>query len=76
MRRALVAAGTRGNGEVGEEVTHNVRTIRAIPRRLALADPPPRVDLRGEVFYDLAGFERMNARRVAAGKKPLAASTA
>jgi DNA ligase (NAD+) len=66
----LIGAGTRGDGVVGEDVTHTVRTIRAIPAKLAVKAPPHRVDLRGEVFFDLAGFQRMNERREAQGERP------
>lgn len=66
---ALVGAGTRGNGEVGEDILHTVRTIRAIPTRLE-GEAPPWVAIRGEIFYDLRGFEAMNAGRVARGEKP------
>lgn len=64
----LIGAGTRGDGRTGEDVLHNVRTIRAIPERLH-GDIPARVDIRGEIFFDLAGFERMNDAREAAGEK-------
>lgn len=66
----LVGAGTRGDGRTGEDVLHNVRTIRAIPERLHGAPPPRRIDVRGEIFYDLAGFARMNNERESAGEKP------
>jgi len=66
---ALTGAGTRGNGEVGEEILHSVRTIRAIPRKLA-GTPPPWTAIRGEIFYDLRGFETMNEERVRRGQKP------
>lgn len=65
----LVGAGTRGNGEVGEDILHNVRTIRSVPSRLT-GEAPPWVAIRGEIFYDLQGFETMNAQRVAQGDKP------
>src|SRR3984885_16022075 len=45
---------TRGNGEVGEDVTHNLRTIASIPSKLD--DAPPLVEVRGEVFMALADF--------------------
>ena len=66
---ALVGAGTRGDGEVGEDILHNVRTIRAIPLRL---DPgaPRELAVRGEVFFDHRGFDAMNAAMVARGEKP------
>jgi len=66
----LTGAGTRGDGAVGEDILHGVRTIRAIPDRLHGADLPARIDVRGEIFFDLEGFEAMNERRVAAGQKP------
>lgn len=64
----LTGAGTRGNGEVGEDVTHNVRTIRNVP--LTLQGAPPYLSVRGEVLYTLSGFAEMNARREARGDKP------
>jgi len=66
----LVGAGTRGNGEVGEDILHTVKTIRAIPSRLRGEDIPPWIAIRGEIFYDLRGFEAMNEARVARGEKP------
>ncbi|GDX80111.1 DNA ligase [Deltaproteobacteria bacterium] len=65
---AFVAGGTRGDGTVGEDVTHNLRTIQNLPKRLAGA-PPGRITVRGEVLFDLAGFERMNAEREARGER-------
>jgi len=65
---AFVRGGTRGDGDTGEDVTHNLRTIRDIPQRLEGA-PPGRLAVRGEVLFDLAGFERMNAQREARGEK-------
>jgi DNA ligase (NAD+) len=67
---ALVAAATRGDGRVGEDVTHTVSTIEVIPHRLALADPPALVEVRGEIYMPLAAFERLNARQVEAGARP------
>ncbi len=66
---ALVGAGTRGDGAVGEDVTHTIRTVRNIPR--SLRPPfPARLSVRGEVLYPLEGFLHMNARREARGDKP------
>ena len=59
----LVQGATRGDGVTGEEITQNVRTIRTIPLRLNLENPPPRVGVRGEVFLSLDVFERINAER-------------
>ncbi|ATM86804.1 MULTISPECIES: NAD-dependent DNA ligase LigA [Yersinia] len=61
----LVRAATRGDGTTGENITANVRTIRAIPLRLQGDNIPQRVEVRGEVFMPQAGFEQLNedARR-------------
>ncbi|MBW5823842.1 NAD-dependent DNA ligase LigA [Yersinia kristensenii] len=61
----LVRAATRGDGTTGENITANVRTIRAIPLRLQGDNIPRRVEVRGEVFMSQAGFEQLNdeARR-------------
>ncbi|MGB0637877.1 MAG: NAD-dependent DNA ligase LigA [Myxococcota bacterium] len=63
----LTGAGTRGDGQVGENVIHNARTIRSIPLRLK---PPyaSYVSVRGEVIFDLAGFAKMNEAREARGE--------
>ena len=58
---------TRGNGEIGEDVTHNLRTIPAIPLRLDLDDPPALVEVRGEVYMSLPDFAKLNERRAEAG---------
>ena len=64
----LVHAVTRGDGEVGEDVTHNIRTIRQIPLRLPQGVPAV-LEVRGEVYMRRADFERLNARQAAAGSK-------
>lgn len=64
----FVSGGTRGDGVTGEDVTHNLRTISNLPRSLRGA-PSGRVTVRGEVLFDLAGFERMNQEREARGEK-------
>ncbi len=58
---------TRGNGEIGEDVSHNLRTIPAIPLRLESDDPPPLVEVRGEVYMSLPDFAALNERRAKAG---------
>ena len=71
-RGRLVRAATRGDGETGEDVTHTVRTIRAIPHRLrwAPAEGAPEVlEVRGEVFMRRDDFERMNEQQRARGEK-------
>jgi DNA ligase (NAD+) len=63
---------TRGDGYRGEDVTVNLKTIRAISRRMRLSDgedPPPVLEVRGEVYMSLAGFRESNERLVAEGKK-------
>jgi DNA ligase (NAD+) len=63
----LVAGATRGNGTIGEDVTANLRTIREIPLRLATNDPPPRIEIRGEVYIPFDAFEQLNVERAQAG---------
>ena len=69
----LVQGATRGDGKVGEDVTHNVRTIADIPQQLT-GDFPPVLEARGEVYMRLSAFERLNQRQrddaEAAGKEP------
>jgi DNA ligase (NAD+) len=67
---ALAVAATRGDGEVGEDVTRNVMTIRAIPRRLRTRQPPSVLEVRGEVYMTRRDFEALNERQRAAGGKP------
>ncbi|MBY0256762.1 NAD-dependent DNA ligase LigA [Methylobacterium sp.] len=64
----LVTAATRGDGEVGEDVTANARTVADIPQRLAGADVPRVCEVRGEVYLGHADFAAINARQAAAGK--------
>jgi len=61
----LVRGATRGNGEVGEDVTHNLRTIPSIPLRID--DAPPVLEVRGEVYMSLPDFAALNERRAEAG---------
>ena len=63
----LVAAGTRGDGSVGENVIHNIRTVRSVPLKLS-EGCPDYVSVRGEVIFDLKGFAEMNAQREARGE--------
>ena len=67
----FVQGATRGNGMVGEDVTQNMRTVRAIPDRLD-DDPPEVLEPRGEVFMKLEDFEDLNRRQEAEGKLPFA----
>jgi DNA ligase (NAD+) len=68
----LTKAATRGDGEVGEDVTANVLTIKAIPHRLSGNNHPEVIEIRGEVFYGIDDFAELNASIVAAGGKPFA----
>ena len=67
----LVRGATRGDGMTGEDITHNVRTIQAIPLKLIGGDYPSRLEVRGEVFMPRAGFEAYNETARAAGEKTL-----
>ncbi|MGI8863047.1 MAG: NAD-dependent DNA ligase LigA [Solirubrobacteraceae bacterium] len=58
---------TRGNGEVGEDVTHNLKTIAGIPLRLDMDDRPALIEVRGEVYMSLPDFTALNERRAEAG---------
>ncbi|VEB45175.1 DNA ligase [Chromobacterium violaceum] len=68
----LTRAATRGDGVAGEQVTENVRTIRAIPLKLDGAHPPALLEVRGEVLMLKRDFERLNADQVARGDKTFA----
>ncbi len=72
----LVRAATRGDGRTGEDVTPNVRTLHNVPDVLSSADPafpvPDLLEVRGEVYFPVAGFADLNASLVAAGKAPFA----
>ena len=63
---------TRGDGVTGEEVTPNLRTLRCIPLRLAGADWPPLIEIRGEVLMFKADFAKLNARQRERGEKEFA----
>ena len=64
----LVRAATRGNGEVGDDITANVKTIRSIP--LSLAGAPALLEARGEVYMTRTGFAELNRREEEAGREP------
>jgi DNA ligase (NAD+) len=65
----LVQAATRGDGEVGEDVTANIRTLRSIPGRLRGERPPGVLEVRGEVYMTRRDFAALNERQRAAGQK-------
>jgi DNA ligase (NAD+) len=65
----LVQGSTRGDGETGEEVTANLRTLHTIPLRLPIKNPPERLEVRGEVLMQKADFEALNVAQKARGEK-------
>ncbi|QQE66594.1 DNA ligase (NAD(+)) LigA [Leptolyngbya sp. BL0902] len=68
----LTRAATRGDGVSGEEITQNVKTIRSVPLRLQLENPPPVVEVRGEAFLPLDVFEQINQERLSRDEAPFA----
>ncbi|YCI00741.1 NAD-dependent DNA ligase LigA [Arthrobacter sp. D2-10] len=68
----LVRAATRGDGATGEDITHNVLTIKTIPRKLNGSNHPAEVEIRGEVFFPSKEFAQLNESMVEAGKAPFA----
>ncbi len=59
----LVRGATRGDGTSGEDITPNIKTIRSIPLRLSLENPPDRLEIRGEAFLPIAVFDELNQER-------------
>ncbi|WGE69418.1 NAD-dependent DNA ligase LigA [Actinobacillus equuli subsp. haemolyticus] len=68
----LSQAATRGDGTTGEDITSNIRTIRNIPLKLNMDNPPARLEVRGEVFMPQKGFEELNERALGKGEKTFA----
>lgn len=71
----LVSGATRGDGERGEDITHNIRTIGSIPLKLkqtSAAGIPRRIEVRGEIYLEIEPFRRLNRRREEAGEAPFA----
>ncbi|MEX0754318.1 MAG: NAD-dependent DNA ligase LigA [Actinomycetota bacterium] len=71
-RGVLVQAATRGDGTTGEDVTANVRTVRSIPTRLRLDDPPVLLEVRGEIYLPVPVFERLNRDLTEREQRPFA----
>ena len=67
----LTTAATRGDGERGEDVTANVRTIRAVPLKLHGRGWPPLLEVRGEIYMPRSGFDAFNRKALERGEKPL-----
>ena len=63
----LTRGATRGNGVVGDDITHNVRTVKAIPLRLGLQNPPPQIEVRGEVFMENSALVALNELQASQG---------
>ncbi len=68
LKGALASASTRGDGYEGEDVTQNVKTIRAVPLRIGGTKVPDVIDVRGEVYMDLEEFEKLNREREKKGE--------
>ena len=68
----LVKGATRGDGRVGEDITSNVRTVRSVPQRLLVKEPPTALEVRGEVYLPVKAFEKLNEELTAAGQRPFA----
>ena len=68
----LDVASTRGDGFFGEDVTHNIRTIKSIPLQLINAKPPSLIEIRGEVFISKSDFRQMNEDLIKQSLKPFA----
>ena len=66
---ALTSAGTRGDGETGEDITQNILTIRSIPLRLNTKHPPNLIEVRGEVILPIKEFEKLNEEQAKRGQK-------
>jgi len=68
----LVGAATRGNGTTGDDVTHNIRTLRGVPLRLEGARQPASIDVRGEVYMANSDLVTLNEAQAARGQPPFA----
>jgi DNA ligase (NAD+) len=68
-RGSLEVAATRGDGSVGEDVTHNIRTIQSVPLRLVGSGHPDLLEVRGEVVMSIPGFREMNRKAAEKGEK-------
>ena len=69
-RGLLIRGATRGDGSVGEDITANVRTIKSIPLKLQGEDLPELLEVRGEIYMPLAGFNQFNKKARETGEKP------
>jgi DNA ligase (NAD+) len=69
---ALVQGATRGDGRTGEDISANVRTVRSVPQRLRTKDPPKLLEVRGEIYFPVKAFERLNEQLTEQGQRPFA----
>jgi DNA ligase (NAD+) len=69
---ALVQGATRGDGRTGEDITANVRTVRAVPQRLRTKEPPRLLEVRGEIYFPTKAFARLNEQLLEQGARPFA----
>ena len=65
----LERAATRGDGDIGEDITHNVKTIRNVPLRLHGKKVPEQIEVRGEIYLSKSGFAQLNSRAASTGGK-------
>jgi DNA ligase (NAD+) len=68
----LKTGATRGDGETGDDITDNLKTLRSVPLRLHGNDAPEVLEVRGEVYLPVAGFQRIREEMIAAGEEPFA----
>src|SRR6185436_12263300 len=68
----LTKGATRGDGRIGEDITANVRTVRTVPQRLLVKDPPAYLEVRGEIYLPVKAFERLNEQLLEAGQRAFA----
>ncbi len=68
----LVRGATRGDGVTGEDITANVRTVRGVPSKLLLKNPPPLIEVRGEMYFPVKAFKALNEELTANGHRPFA----
>ncbi len=69
---ALATAATRGDGQTGDDITHNVRVLRSVPLRLLGKDAPARLEVRGEIYWPIEDFSKFNEARRQAGEDEFA----
>ena len=71
-RGILIRGATRGDGVTGEDITANVRTVRSVPQRLMVKDPPPVLEVRGEIYFPVKAFAGLNEELTGRGEKVFA----